>query len=189
MGSSDCISGVVAWQPDCLILSLVKWPLIYQPATLPCQRCKQMIPTLVLLVVTGVVMSISVASELTPIMYLKSFINIPFLSFLFSSLLVSIMALRPSLSNLKYNKPQNHLSLSERCKNFKTFVTIMCHNDELSWLFTKRFRAFYFICRDQPNHPQNFCYSHSLNFHLVAQNLLINNQFNLSSNSTHHCGR
>ena len=26
-------------------------------------------------------------------------------------------------------------------------VTIMCRNDELSWLFTKRFRAFCLICR------------------------------------------
>ena len=140
--------------------------MIGQAATLPCQRCKHMIPTLVLLVVTGVVMSISVASELTPIMYLKSFINIPFLSFLFSSLLVCIMALRPSLSNLKYNKPQNHLSLQERYKDFNTFVTIMCHNDELSWLFTKRFRGFYLICRKQPNPSQNLYYSHNRNFRL-----------------------
>ena len=53
-----------------------------------------------------------------------------------------------------------------------TCVTIMYHNDEvefddeLSWLFTKRFRAFYPTCRKQPNPSQNFCYSNSLNFHL-----------------------
>ena len=39
---------------------------------------------------------------------------------------------------------------------FSTYVTIMCRNDELSWLFTKRFRAFYLICRKQPNPSQNF---------------------------------
>ena len=54
----------------------------------------------------------------------------------------------------------------------ETIVTIMCpkwwveFDDELSWLFTKRFRAFYPICRKQPNPSQNFCYSNSLNFHL-----------------------
>ena len=42
----------------------------------------------------------------------------------------------------------------------------MCCNDELSWWFTKRFNAFYLSCRKQPNPSQNFCYSHSLNFHL-----------------------
>ena len=42
----------------------------------------------------------------------------------------------------------------------------MCHNDELSCLFTTRFRTFYFICRKQPNPSQNFCYSHSLNLHV-----------------------
>ena len=35
-------------------------------------------------------------------------------------------------------------------------------DDELSWLFTKRFRAFYLICRKEPNLSQYFCYSHSL---------------------------
>ena len=39
-------------------------------------------------------------------------------------------------------------------------------DDELSWLFTKSLRDFYLICRKYPNPSQNFCYSHSLNFHL-----------------------
>ena len=39
-------------------------------------------------------------------------------------------------------------------------------DDELSWLFTYRFRAFYLICRKEPNPSQNLFYSHSLNFHL-----------------------
>ena len=53
-----------------------------------------------------------------------------------------------------------------------SFVTIMCQNDELSstmsWLFTKRFRAFYLIFRKQPNPSQNVCYSHSFNFHVSS---------------------
>ena len=39
-------------------------------------------------------------------------------------------------------------------------------DDELSWLFTQRFRAFYLICRKSPNPSQNFCYSNSLDFQL-----------------------
>ena len=31
--------------------------------------------------------------------------------------------------------------------HLQTIVTIMCRNDELSWLFTNRFRSFYLICR------------------------------------------
>ena len=52
-------------------------------------------------------------------------------------------------------------------------VTIMCCNDELSWWFTKRFNAFYLSCRKQPNPSQNFCYSHSLNFHLSGSTLSV----------------
>ena len=33
------------------------------------------------------------------------------------------------------------------CHIFLIYVTIMCRNDELSWLFTKRFRTFHPICR------------------------------------------
>ena len=40
-------------------------------------------------------------------------------------------------------------------------VTIMCRNDELSWLFTKRFRDFCLICR-------NFCFSQYLHFHVFG---------------------
>ena len=39
-------------------------------------------------------------------------------------------------------------------------------NDQLSWLFTYRFKTFYLICRKHPNPPQNLCYSHSLIFHI-----------------------
>ena len=40
------------------------------------------------------------------------------------------------------------LSFSTESKIIESSVTIMCRNDELSWLFTKRFRVFfYLICR------------------------------------------
>ena len=44
----------------------------------------------------------------------------------------------------------------------------MCRNDELrlSWLFTKRLIAFCLTRRKLTNPSQNFCYSHSLNFHV-----------------------
>ena len=80
-------------------------------------------------------------------------------------------------------------------------------NNELSWSFTNRFRAFYFICRKSPF--KNFFYSPSLNIHVfgkaasklegpkkfdpsyfeaaLAKNLLVNNQLNSLSNSIHHC--
>ena len=48
----------------------------------------------------------------------------------------------------------------------EALVTIMYRNDELSCLFTKRFRAFCLICRKFPITSQNLCYSHSLNFHV-----------------------
>ena len=54
----------------------------------------------------------------------------------------------------------------------QTFVTIMCRNDELCsmicWVgcFLNDSELFYLICRKYPNPSQNFCYSHSLNFHL-----------------------
>ena len=48
-------------------------------------------------------------------------------------------------------------------------VTIMCLNDEFSWLFTYRFRTFFLIFRKKPNPSQNFSYSHSLNFHLSGK--------------------
>jgi hypothetical protein len=45
-------------------------------------------------------------------------------------------------------------------------------DDELNWLFTKRFRAFYLF----PNPSQNFCYSHSLNFHLSGSTKFVGKQ-------------
>ena len=55
-------------------------------------------------------------------------------------------------------------------------VTIMCRIDELSWLFTIRFIAFYLTCRKYPNLPQNFCYSHSFNFNLSGSTLYVSKQ-------------
>ena len=56
----------------------------------------------------------------------------------------------------------------------------MCHNDELSSTMTWfRFRTFKLICRKQPDPSQNFCYSHSLNFH-VSGSPALNNQLNSS---------
>ena len=56
----------------------------------------------------------------------------------------------------------------------------MCRNDEFddefNWLFTKIFRAFYLLCRKQPNLSQNFCYSHSLNFHLSGSTKSVSKQ-------------
>ena len=54
-------------------------------------------------------------------------------------------------------------------------------DDELSWLFTKRFKTFYPIYRKCPNPSQNFCFPIFLTFiYLVALNLLVNNQLNSS---------
>ena len=49
-------------------------------------------------------------------------------------------------------------------------------SDELIWLFTERFRAFSLICRKWPNPSQNFCYPHSLNFHLSGSTLFVSKQ-------------
>ena len=71
---------------------------------------------------------------------------------------------------------------------FFTFQSQLCDNyvpqcnDELSlamslrWLFTKRFTGFYLICRKLTNSSQNFCYSHSLYFHLSGSILSVSKQ-------------
>ena len=51
-----------------------------------------------------------------------------------------------------------------------TIVTIMCRNDELSYL----------ICRKQPNPCQSFCYSRSPNFYLSGSTESVNNQLKSS---------
>ena len=62
--------------------------------------------------------------------------------------------------------------LLARCIRLQTWMLLhicvpnFCRNDELSWLIANKFKAFYLICRKWPNPAQNFCYSHSLNFHL-----------------------
>ena len=59
-------------------------------------------------------------------------------------------------------------------------------DDELSWLFTKRFRAFYLICWKKYLILNIFVIPIFLTFiYLVLLNLLVNNQLNSSSNSTH----
>ena len=49
-------------------------------------------------------------------------------------------------------------------------------DDELSWLFTNRFGAFYLICRKYPNPSQNFLYSNSLNFHVSGSTESVSEQ-------------
>ena len=65
------------------------------------------------------------------------------------------------------NQTQGHF----KWPTIKTFGTIMCRNDELSWLFTKRSRAFYLICRKK---------SQTLLKISVIPILLVNNQLNSS---------
>ena len=81
-----------------------------------------------------------------------------------------------------------------KCPKFTLphFTEVMCCNYlsqcrvefELTWLFTNRFRGFYYTCR-------NLFYSHFLNFHmcLVSLYIFVNNQVNSNLNSTHHCDR
>ena len=48
-----------------------------------------------------------------------------------------------------------------------TFVTIMCHNDELSSTLNLENQNFFILFAESSHNPsQNFCYSHSLNFHV-----------------------
>ena len=70
----------------------------------------------------------------------------------------------------------------------------MCYNDEcnrlddLNWLFTKRFRDFfYLICRKQSTLSQNFCYSHSLNFYLSNSTLSVSKQPTQLIIAAHNC--
>ena len=57
-------------------------------------------------------------------------------------------------------------------------------NDELSWLFTSRFRTFYLNCKKI---AKSFKIS-VISILLTFMNLLVNNQLSSLSNSTHHCG-
>ena len=65
---------------------------------------------------------------------------------------------------------------------YKMCQTIMCHNDELSsmisWVgcFLNDSELFYLICRKYPNPSQNFCYSHSLNFHVSGSTKSVSKQ-------------
>jgi hypothetical protein len=62
-------------------------------------------------------------------------------------------------------------------------------DDALSWLFTKRFRGFYLICRNSQILLKISFIPIPLTFiYLVALNLLVNNQLKSLSNSTHHFG-
>ena len=74
----------------------------------------------------------------------------------------------------------------------------MCRNDELSWLFTKRFRVRYgyplstLFAKNSQNLLRIAVITILLTFiyliYLVAQNLLVNNQLNSSFNATYLCG-
>ena len=78
------------------------------------------------------------------------------------------------------------LSTNYQCDNYvlQWWVEFI---DELSWLFTKRFRAFYLIC-SQILLKISVIPILLTFIYLVALNLLVNNQLNSSSNSTHHFG-
>jgi hypothetical protein len=89
--------------------------------------------------------------------------------------------------NRKVSKPQWGQILHEIALELYPCVTIMCRNDELSWLFTKRFRDFFIIFAENSQILFKISVIPILLtlIHLVAHNLLVNNQLNSSSNSTH----
>ena len=62
--------------------------------------------------------------------------------------------------------------------------------DELSWLFTTRFRVFFILFAENNQILLKISvFPILLTFiHLVALNLVVNTKHNSSSNSTHHCG-
>ena len=63
-------------------------------------------------------------------------------------------------------------------------------DDELSWLFTKRFRTFISFAENGQILLKISVIPILLTFiYLVALNLLVNNQLNSLLYSTHHCGR
>ena len=75
-----------------------------------------------------------------------------------------------------------------------TYVTIMCHNDELSWAmswvgcFLIDSALFILFAENSKILLKISVIPILLTFiYLVALNLLVNNQLNSSSNSTHHC--
>jgi len=75
------------------------------------------------------------------------------------------------------------------------FVTIMCRNDELSstmsWVgcLLKDSELFILFAENSQILLKISVIPILLTFiYLVALNLLVNNQLNSSSNSTHHCG-
>ena len=90
----------------------------------------------------------------------------------------SLLYLAPGSRYLSQTEKKLNVLLlrAEEIHKMTTFVTIMCHNDELSWLFTKKIRALYLVCRKQPNPSQNFCYFHSLNFHVSASTEFVSKQ-------------
>ena len=72
-----------------------------------------------------------------------------------------------------------------------TNVTIICRNDELSWMFTKIKDSELFILDAENSQIRLKIYVIPilLTFiYLVVLYLLVNNQLNSLSNSTHHCG-
>lgn len=88
----------------------------------------------------------------------------------FSVLSISIEVLDLGVTGTCHSGLNSPVLMSPDLTEDHITVTIMCRNDELSWLFTKRFRAFYLICRKYPKPFQNFFYSHSPNFHLFGSN-------------------
>ena len=80
-------------------------------------------------------------------------------------------------------------------KLVESYVTIMCRNDELnstlSWVgcLLKDSELFILFAENSQILPKISVIPILLTFmYLVALNLLVNNQLNSSSNSTHHCG-
>ena len=70
-----------------------------------------------------------------------------------------------------------------------TNVTIICCNDELSLLFSKRFRTLFILFTENSQILLTISVILILStfIYLVVLNLLVNNQLNSLSNSTHHC--
>ena len=101
------------------------------------------------------------------------------------------------LSNLVYIAKNNLISLLRsstsifsikllskwfRSEKQMTFVTIMCHNDELSstlsWVgcLLPDSKLFILFAESSQNPSQNFCYSHSLKFHLSGSTKSVSKQ-------------
>ena len=105
-------------------------------------------------------------------------------------------------SSLRYNHCIGQISRYCRLLDClcQVEVKVLCDNyvpqwwvefdDELSWLFTRRFRVFSILFAENSQNLLKISVIPILLtlIYLEALNLIVNNQLNSSSNSTHHCG-